>query len=91
LVDHGSWTAYFDNSLQGTDAISAIGVFSRELKCQGLAIESVPHTIGLAGVQKGRAGAFQFTLFGPIKTRFLNGEFKRSSQHLFLGAIVVRR
>ena len=47
-------------------------MFSRELKCQGLAIESVPHTIGLAGVQKGRAGAVQFTLFGPIKTRFLN-------------------
>ena len=72
LVDHGSWTAYFDNSLQGTDAISAIGVLSRGLKCQGLAIEVVPHTIGLPGVLKGRAGAVQFTLFGPIKTRFLN-------------------
>ncbi len=72
LVDHGSWTAYFDNSLQGTDAISAIGVLSRKLKCQGLAVESIPHTIGLPGVQKGRTGAVQFTLFGPIKTQFLN-------------------
>lgn len=72
LVAAGSWTAYFDNSLQGTDAISAIGVLSRRLKCQGLAIEAVPHTIGLPGVQKGRSGAVQFTLFGPVETAFLN-------------------
>lgn len=84
LVDHGSWTAYFDNSLQGTDAVSAIGVLSRRLKCRGLAVEAVPHTIGLPGVKKGRAGAVQFTLFGPIKTGFLN--YVRTVSVLFDGS-----
>jgi len=72
LVAAGSWTAYFDNSLRGTDAVSAISVLCRRLECQGLAIEDVPHTIGLPGIRQGRSGAVQFTLFGPIKTNFLN-------------------
>jgi hypothetical protein len=84
LVAVGSWTAYFDNSLDGTDAISAIGVLSRHLKCQGLAIETVPHTIGLPGVKKGRSGGVQFTLFGPIKTDFLN--YVRSIAVVFDGS-----
>ena len=72
VVAAGEWTAYFDNSLRGTDAVSAIGYLSRKLQCQGLAIRVKPHTIGLPGVTRGRAGSVQFELFGPIKTTFLN-------------------
>lgn len=68
----GKWTAYFDNLLHGTDAISAIGHLSRELRCHGLAITSVPHTIGRSDSRRGRPGAVQFTLFGPLPTHFLN-------------------
>jgi len=72
LVAFGDWTAYFDSSLRGTDAVSAIGYLSRKLQCQGLAIRVKPHTIGLPGILRGRAGSVQFELFGPIKTTFLN-------------------
>jgi hypothetical protein len=71
-VSAGSWTAYFDNSLRGTDAVSAVGYLSRKLQCQGLAIRVKPHTIGVPGVRRGRAGAVQFELFGPLQTTFLN-------------------
>jgi hypothetical protein len=72
LTSNGRWTAYFDNSLRGTDAVSAIGYLSRTLKCQGLAITAVPHTIGASGIRLGRAGAVHFELFGPLTTGFLN-------------------
>jgi len=66
------WTAYFDNSLRGTDAVSAIGYLSTRLLCQGLAIDVVPHTAGASGVRHGRMGAVQFELYGPLQTEFLN-------------------
>jgi hypothetical protein len=72
LVGAGRWTAYFDNSLRGTDAVSAVGHLTRKLKCQGLAIDVVPHTVGAPGVREGRMGAVQFELFGPLDTEFLN-------------------
>jgi hypothetical protein len=72
LVSVGEWTAYFDNSLRGTDAVSAIGHLSRRLRCYGLAIRVKPHTIGMQGVRRGRAGSVQFELFGPLPTKFLN-------------------
>lgn len=72
LVSAGRWTAYFDNSLRGTDAVSAIGVLARKLQCQGLAVSTVPHTVGARGVEHGRMGAVQFELFGPLATEFLN-------------------
>lgn len=72
LVSAGKWTAYFDNSLRGTDAVSAIGYLSRTLQCQGLAIRDVPRTVGLPDVREGRAGSVQFELFGPLRTKFLN-------------------
>lgn len=68
----GNWTAYFDCSLRGTDAVSAIGHLSRTLRCQGLAVKSVTHMVGYPGVQNGRAGAVQFELFSPLKTDFIN-------------------
>jgi hypothetical protein len=70
LVPVGRWTAYFDNSLRGTDALSAIGHLSRRMQCQGLAVTTVPHTLDGRGT--GRAGAVQFELFGPLATEFLN-------------------
>ena len=72
LVSAGLWTAYFDCSLRGTDAVSAIGHLSRRMQCQGLAVRAKPHTIGSPGVRRGRAGSVQFELFGPLRTRFLN-------------------
>lgn len=72
LVAAGRWTAYFDNSLRGTDAVSAVGHLTRKLQCQGLAIDVVPHTVGAPGVREGRMGAVQFELFGPLDTEFLN-------------------
>lgn len=72
LLTAGKWTAYFDNSLRGTDAVSTIGYLTRKLQCSGLAIRVKPHTIGLPGVRQGRAGSVQFELFGPERTGFLN-------------------
>lgn len=72
LVAAGRWIAYFDNSLRGTDAVSAVGHLTRKLQCQGLAVDVVPHTIGAPGAREGRMGAVQFELFGPLDTGFLN-------------------
>ncbi len=68
----GGWTAYFDCSLQGTDAVSAIGHLSQAAGCQGLAIRVHPHTAGLPGLRHGGYGSMQFALFGPLRTDFLN-------------------
>lgn len=73
LVRAGTrWTAYFDNSLRGTDAVSTIGHLTTVLSCQGLAVNVVPHTVGVPGVRAERMGAVQFELFGPLPTDFLN-------------------
>ncbi len=66
------WSAYFDNSLRGTDAVSAVGYLSTAMACQGLAITAVPHTVGRPNVRAGRLGAVQFELFGPLRTEFAN-------------------
>lgn len=84
LVEAGpKWTAYFDCSLRGTDAVSTIGHLSRLLMCQGLAINSTPHMVGQPGVVNGRAGAVQFELFGPLKTDFIN--YVRTVSDIFDG------
>jgi hypothetical protein len=72
LVRAGAWTAYFDNSLGGTDAVSAVSYLSRAIECRALAVTAVPHTVGVAGTTNGRLGAVQFELFGPRMTEFLN-------------------
>jgi hypothetical protein len=73
LVDASNgWTAYFDCSLRGTDAVSTIGYLSRKVHCQGLAVTTVPHTVGLRGVKSGQLGSLQFEMFGPDRTEFLN-------------------
>jgi len=73
LVDASNgWTAYFDCSLRGTDAVSTIGYLTQAAGCIGLAVRTVPHTAGEAGLRHGRLGAVQFEMFGPFKTDFLN-------------------
>lgn len=71
LVGVGNWTAYFDNSLRGTDPESPIGHISRTAPCSGVQILTAPHTIGLHG-NEGRAGGLLFRLFGPLEGEFLN-------------------
>lgn len=66
------WTAYFDCGFQGTDAVSTVGYLAEALKCQGLALDSTPHTLGTGLETPGRYGAVQFELFGPLQTDFLN-------------------
>jgi hypothetical protein len=64
------WTAYFDCSIRGTDAVGTVGYLAREVGCQGLAIRTVPHTVGLPGIRNG--------LFGRCSSR-CSGHFGRSS------------
>jgi hypothetical protein len=71
LVECGAdWTAYFDNQLQGTDPVSAIGYLSQRLGCIGVAIASVSASDSLGEVQKMAARSFE--LFGAANTSFLN-------------------
>ena len=72
LVEAGrSWTAYFDCSLRGTDAVSSIGHLTRTAACQGVAIRCAPRTSS-RGSLPARLGGIQFELFGPLATEFLN-------------------
>ncbi|MEU4602973.1 hypothetical protein AB0F43_08350 [Kribbella sp. NPDC023972] len=75
------WTAYFDCGFQGTDAVSTVGYLSENLKCQGVALDSTPHTLGTSLETPGRYGAVQFELFGPLQTDFLNYVRTISASH----------
>lgn len=72
LVAAGAWTAYFDCSLHGTDAVSTVGYLTQAAGCPGLAVCAVPRTIRGKGWRQGRHGAVQFEMFGPDRTEFLN-------------------
>jgi hypothetical protein len=63
------WTAYFDCSIRGTDAVSAVGHLSQTIGCEGLAVRAVPH---IPTPEPGRLGAIQFEMFAPHRTGFLN-------------------
>ena len=65
------WTAYFDSSLNGTDAVSTVGYLCEELGCEGVAVDSVP-TTPESGDRPARFGGVQFQLFGPERREFLN-------------------
>jgi hypothetical protein len=80
----GRWTAYFDCSIRGTDAVSAVGSLTRKLDCEGVAVRTTPHTFGCAGVDRGRFGSVQFEMFGPQNDgHFLN--YVRSIAVAFTG------
>ena len=55
----GEWTAYFDCSVQGTDAVSTVGHLTRTALVEGVAVRA-------------SSTAVQFELFGPLRTEFLN-------------------
>lgn len=70
-----SWTAYFDNSIQGGDPFPPISYMAEYLKCRSLAVTCVPHTLKSEDKDaKGTYGAVQFELFAPEPTEFLNYE-----------------
>lgn len=66
------WTAYLDCSLAGTDADTAVGQLCLDLGCTGLTVTTVPHTVGTGLEDPGRYGAVQMSLYGPLRTGFLN-------------------
>lgn len=66
LVEAGHWTAYFDNSLLGTDAFSPIGHLARVAQVRGLMICTVPE------VPNRRLGAVKWELLADHPTTWLN-------------------
>ncbi|MFG1815003.1 hypothetical protein ACGFIF_14635 [Kribbella sp. NPDC049174] len=75
------WTAYFDCGFQGGDPVSTIGHLSQALQCQGVMLDSTPHTLGTGLETPGRYGAVQFELYGPLPTDFLNHVRTISATH----------
>jgi hypothetical protein len=63
------WTAVLDCGIRGHDQIPPVGYLSRALKCQGLAVYSVPFT---GPDSRSPCGGIQFSMFGPLRTHFLN-------------------
>ncbi|REK19533.1 MAG: hypothetical protein DWQ37_00230 [Planctomycetota bacterium] len=60
------WTAYVDNSILGTDALSSISYLSKLLGCRGVILSRVPHTLqNDADRNRGTYGAVQFEMYGP--------------------------
>jgi hypothetical protein len=76
IVETGSeWTAYFDNGAKGADPVSTMGHMTRTLKCWGLTVSCVPHTLTKKDRNaKGTYGAVQFELLAPEAGEFLNYE-----------------
>lgn len=62
-----SWTAFFDNGHQSTDAFSAVSYLARTIGCQGLRVTYVPD-----GSAPLRHPARLFELYGPDQTDWLN-------------------
>lgn len=75
LETRSGWTAYFDNGINGGDPASPMGYLAQRLKCRGLAITCVPHTLKDERTDtKGTYGAVQFELFAPEPREWLNYE-----------------
>jgi hypothetical protein len=75
MQTHSPWTAYFDNGANGGDPASAVGYLAGLLKCRGLAVTCVPHTLKSERKDaKGTYGAVQFELFAPEPREWLNYE-----------------
>lgn len=72
LLGMGEWTAYFDCGLRGTDPVGAMSVLAQRLLRQAVALTSRPHTLDKSGLHKGRMGAVKFTMYGPLKTEWIN-------------------
>lgn len=66
------WTAYLDCGLTGTDPDTVVGQLCLDLGCTGVSLTSIPHTVGTGLEDPGRYGAVQMSMFGPLRTDFLN-------------------
>jgi hypothetical protein len=75
IPTRGSWTAYFDNGWQGSDA-ARLDYVASQLQCRAVRVVAVPDTLGTKAdrFKKGRYGATIFELYGPRSTTFLNHE-----------------
>ncbi len=69
-----SWTAYFNNSLSGTDAFGPVSHLCQLLKCRGAIVSCAPHTIRFKDgkADGGRFGIIRFELYGAEQTEWLN-------------------
>lgn len=67
IPTNSGWTAFFDNGWQGSDASTPMQILSERLKCNGVAVTAVPHTLPSVVKQntKGRYGATIFEAYGP--------------------------
>lgn len=75
LSTKSSWVAYFDNGINGGDPSSFVGYLSQHLKCRGLAVNCIPHTVSSTEKGgKGTYGAVGFELYAPEKRDWLNLE-----------------
>jgi hypothetical protein len=75
VATESSWTAYFDSTAGGTDARSPVCYLAQQLRCRGLVVTCVPHTLHTeTGTAKGTYGAVIFEMFAPERRAFLNYE-----------------
>jgi hypothetical protein len=77
IATKSSWIAYFDNLIKGGDPFPPVSYLCDLLKCRGITISCIPHTMTKEKEHRGiRAtyGAVLFSLFAPDKTEFLNFE-----------------
>jgi hypothetical protein len=59
------WTAFFDNGWRGTDAAAPMSYLAGQLKCRGIRVVAVPHTMREASrTAKGRYGATILEVYG---------------------------
>jgi hypothetical protein len=61
----GPWTAYFDNFVLGSDTFGPISYLALQLGCRGVAI-------GCRESTSRRGAAIRFSLYGPVRTEWLN-------------------
>jgi hypothetical protein len=61
----GSWTAYFDNFVNGSDTFGPVSYLAEQIGCRGFAIGC---RLGTAR----RGASASFSLYGPEKTDWLN-------------------
>jgi hypothetical protein len=74
LSTTGQWTAYLNNSIDGTDPYGAVRFLSRHFKCRGLIVRCTPHTLRKSAgeLEVGRYGCLSFELYAPEKTEGSN-------------------
>jgi hypothetical protein len=65
------WTAFFENSVRGADAMPPMSYLAKVLQCRGLRIVAVADSITRQG-GGGRYGATILEVYGPEDAEFLN-------------------